>query len=250
MRKSIQNVLSILIIFLGTNRGIAQINRSTTTFEIAKNLIVVKLSDQTLLHVSTATSPTFGTYTSNGVIYIDGKDAVIMDTPSNDELSAQLLDWFEKEYKAVKVKAIVVNHFHDDCLGGLKEFHKRGIKSYSTKLTAELAQKDSVEVPQNTFTDVLKLKVGKSKIINTYQGEAHSRDNIVSWIPKEKILFGGCMVKAVNASKGNLSDANQKEWPTTISKVKNMYKEARIVIPGHGEYGGLELLDYTIKLFQ
>jgi metallo-beta-lactamase class B len=249
-RKSTLNAFIVLIFFLFANDTFAQIKKETIPIEIAKDLEIIKLSDRTLLHISTSTSPQFGTYTSNGVIYIDGNEAVVLDTPPNDTLSALLLDWFEREHKAIKIKAIIVNHFHADALGGLKEFHKRGIQSYSTRLTAELALRDLVEVPQNTFDNLLELNVGKSKIINSYQGEAHSPDNIVTWIPKEKILFGGCMVKSLDASKGNLGDANQKEWPNTISRVKDKYKEAKIVIPGHGEYGGLELLDYTIRLFQ
>jgi metallo-beta-lactamase class B len=228
----------------------SQSDKTGQTIQIARDLKILKLSQNSLIHISTATSPQFGTYTSNGLIYINGNEAVVMDTPGNNKQAKQLLDWFQKEYQGVKIKAVVVNHFHDDCLGGLKEFHQRGISSYSTKMTAELARKDSSEVPQNTFDKSMELRVGKSRIINNFPGEAHSRDNIVTWIPKEKILFGGCMVKTLNASKGNLSDANQEEWANTISMVKEMYNDAKIVIPGHGNFGGTELLDYTIQLFQ
>jgi metallo-beta-lactamase class B len=78
---------------------------------------------------------------------------------------------------------------------------------------------------------------------------AHSPDNIVTWIPGEKILFGGCMVKAMDAGRGNHSDANLQQWSATISKVKKEFPQAKIVISGHGDHGGTELLDYTIKMF-
>ena len=57
------------------------------------------------------------------------------------------------------------------------------------------------------------------------------------------------MVKSVGASKGNLADANVKEWANTIRKVKKAFPKAKYVIPGHGQYGNAELLDYTIELF-
>jgi metallo-beta-lactamase class B len=227
-----------------------QVPAGEKSIEIADDLKVVQLSTNALIHISTATSPQFGTYQSNGLIYINGNEAVIMDTPGNNQQSKKLLDWFQKEYMEVRIKAVVVNHFHDDCLGGLREFHQRGIPSYSSTLTAKLAKTDSSEVPQNTFEKTLDLKIGKTRVVNNFFGEAHSKDNIVSWIPKEKILFGGCMVKSLNASKGNLSDANLKEWPNTIQKVKERYKDAKVVIPGHGATGGVELLDYTILLFK
>ncbi|MDP4204044.1 MAG: CfiA family subclass B1 metallo-beta-lactamase, partial [Bacteroidota bacterium] len=73
--------------------------------------------------------------------------------------------------------------------------------------------------------------------------------NIVVWIPSEKILFAGCMVKEMKANtKGNLSDADVKAWPSTIKKVMAKFPSARIVIPGHGEAGGFELLQHTLEV--
>jgi len=72
----------------------------------------------------------------------------------------------------------------------------------------------------------------------------------VGYVPSEKALFGGCLLKHVNASKGNLADANTSEWSSSVAKIKKEYPDLEIVIPGHGKNGGIELLDYTIKLFQ
>ena len=91
---------------------------------------------------------------------------------------------------------------------------------------------------------------GGTKVHNFYPGEAHTRDNIVTWIPAEATIFGGCMVKSIDASKGNLADANVKAWPTTIRAIRSKYPSAKIIIPGHGDPGGKELLDYTIRLFE
>lgn len=63
-------------------------------------------------------------------------------------------------------------------------------------------------------------------------------------------MFGGCLIKELEASKGFLGDANVKEWSNTVEKVKMEYPNVKIVVPGHGEYGDKKLLDYTIKLFE
>jgi metallo-beta-lactamase class B len=81
-----------------------------------------------------------------------------MDTPPTDSLSMLLLDWFEKKFPGVTIKAIVVNHFHDDALGGLRAFHKKGIASYANYLTNESIKNDSTERPQHTFETELKLR--------------------------------------------------------------------------------------------
>jgi metallo-beta-lactamase class B len=197
-------------------------------------------------------SEQFGKVMANGLIYINGNEAVIMDTPPTDKQSRELLDWLKKNYKDVKVKAIIVNHFHSDCLGGLKTFHDEGIESWSHRLSPELLtlKKDTFEMPQKTFSSSITLQVGGKKVECFYPGEAHTRDNIVAWVEDEKVIFGGCMVKAMNAGKGNLADANVGEWSKTIERVAKKYPAARVVVPGHGDHGGTELLDFTAKLFK
>jgi metallo-beta-lactamase class B len=58
------------------------------------------------------------------------------------------------------------------------------------------------------------------------------------------------MIKALGSGRGNVADANLKEWSKTVQRVKAVYGNALIVIPGHGEKGGTDLLDYTIKMFE
>jgi metallo-beta-lactamase class B len=215
---------------------------------VSENLEILPLSPNSFIHIS------FIEYKGskvpcNGLVYMNGNEAVVMDTPTDDSVSNELLDWMKKQYPQVKVTAIIVNHFHNDCLGGLKAFHKRGVASYANTRTIKLAKRDNVVVPQNGFKDRLVLNIGTSEVISTWQGPAHAPDNIVTWIPAEKLLFGGCMVKEVGANKGNLGDANEKKWPRTIQHVKTAYPDARVIVPGHGQYGGQELLDYTMKLF-
>lgn len=63
-------------------------------------------------------------------------------------------------------------------------------------------------------------------------------------------MFGGCLLKELEASKGYLGDANVTTWSATVEKVKREYPNVRIVVPGHGGYGDQKLLDYTISLFK
>jgi metallo-beta-lactamase class B len=47
-----------------------------------------------------------------------------------------------------------------------------------------------------------------------------------------------------------LGDANVNSWSNTVEAVKNRFPDAKIVVPGHGQHGNIELLDYTINLFK
>lgn len=113
-----------------------------------------------------------------------------------------------------------------------------------------MATSRGVPAPQNGFSGEAALTIGGQRIVSRYFGEAHTKDNIVTWIPSEKILFGGCQVKALGSEKGNLADANVQAWSHTTRKIKKAYRKAKIVVPGHGNVGGTELLDYTIRLFK
>ncbi|KFF18063.1 subclass B1 metallo-beta-lactamase [Chryseobacterium sp. JM1] len=213
------------------------------------NLSIIQLSDGIYQHVSYLNTDSFGKVECNGMIVKDGNETVILDTPTNDKSSAELISWIKNSLHS-KVNAVVATHFHDDCLGGLKEFDKNNIPSYANNKTIELAKQTGANVPGHGFNESMTLNAGKHKIILKYFGEGHTKDNVVAYVPDEKAMFGGCLIKEVDATKGYLGDANVQAWSPTVEKVKAQYPDVKIVMPGHGEIGGQELLDYTIKLFK
>lgn len=213
-----------------------------------KQLAFYKIKKNAYVHISFLQTQTWGKVGCNGLIYIHKNQAYIFDTPTDNETSEVLIKTLEDQN--IKIKGVVVNHFHNDCLGGLEAFHKKGIKSYASEKTIELAKKDSVTIPQIAFKEHLTLRIGKKEIENQFWGEAHTIDNIISFIPSENIMFGGCMVKELNSGKGFLGDANEKTWSNTIRNVKKAFPTAQFIVPGHGKPGGQELLDYTIGLFE
>jgi metallo-beta-lactamase class B len=183
------------------------------------------------------------------MVYAKDGEAIIFDTPSSSEAAEQLLHWVETELKCT-VKAVVVNHFHVDCLGSLDVFHQQEIPSFANQQTIDLAiAAEEPAVPQMAIKEGANLLVGGHQVINRHFGAGHTQDNIVSYLPEEKVLFGGCMIKTVGASKGNLADADVVAWPETVAKVKEAFPKVKWVIPGHGQAGGVELLEYTQLLF-
>ena len=47
--------------------------------------------------------------------------------------------------------------------------------------------------------------MGQHAFQTYYGGQGHTPDNIVIWFDKEKILYGGCLVKSDWRSKGSLT---------------------------------------------
>jgi metallo-beta-lactamase class B len=218
------------------------------TIKISNDIDLIRLSPNAYVHVSRAEMGSFGLVSSNGLIFIDKGKAFLFDTPVNDDQTKTLITWVEKNLQVLFV-GFVPNHWHGDCLGGLAYLKSRHIPSYANRMTIDLAKKNHLPLPDKGFKDSLKLKINDKPIECYYFGAAHSTDNIVVWIPSERILFAGCMAKEMQStSKGNLSDADLNAWPNTIKKVMAKFPSARIIIPGHGAIGGFELLPHTLEV--
>jgi metallo-beta-lactamase class B len=215
---------------------------------VTPDIEIIKISDHSYVHTTYFQSPQYGRFGSNGFIYTNNGKALLFDTPMTEDLTIDLVRWIRDSLKA-EITGFVPNHWHDDCIGGLEYLHSIGIESWASDLTREIARSKNLPVPKHGFTDSLTLKLDNLEVYCKYPGPAHSMDNIVAWVPSEKILFAGCMVKDMRSQGlGNTADGDLKEYPKTIKKVLKEFQDARIVIPGHGEFGGVELLDHTIDL--
>lgn len=241
----------LLLLFsslLSTQVLFAQTSDAGTDSLVTDELIIRPIAEGVYLHTCFLEAGEFGRVPCNGMVVVSGDEAIIFDTPTTDSLSAELIQWIEGQLHC-RVTGIIATHFHDDCLGGLDEFHRRGIPSYANRLTQQFAQANQVPVPQHGFDDQLELAVGGQSVIADFVGAGHTRDNVVGYFPAAHVLFGGCLVKALGADEGNLADASVGEWSATVSRVKANYPGATQVIPGHGTLGDVSLLDYTINLF-
>ena len=211
-----------------------------------KNLKIKKLSDNVYQHISFKKTESWGVVEASGLVVINGTEAHMIDTPWTTQATKELIEWIEA--KGLTLKNTVVTHSHEDASYGLPLLNDFKIKTYATSLTNKLLKSkkretSSDEILSNTF----ELVDGVVSVF--YPGPGHAEDNIVVWLPKEKILFGGCFVKSLHAKNlGNLGDAVISEWPNSIQKVINRYPDIKLVVPGHGDVGDISLLTHTQKL--
>lgn len=249
--KTITKTLVLLIISIMSHGAFAQNKMHFTPKELYKTstLVITQISENAFKHVSFLQTNDFGYVPCNGVLVRNNNEVIVFDTPTNNKSAEELIKWVSETLHC-KINAVIPTHFHDDCLGGLKAFHDNNIPSFANSETIELAKENEFTVPQNGFKHSLELKVGKEKITARFFGEGHTKDNVVGYFPSENIMFGGCLIKELKASKGYLGDANLKEWSNTVEKVKKTYPKAKVIVPGHGEHGNQQLLDYTINLFK
>ena len=234
------------LIFLYCSRAS---NTAERTYQ-SDGLEISRVTDHVYQHVSWLETESFGRVACNGMVVVDGGEALIFDTPATEASTSELLRWVEREVGA-RVKAVVPTHFHADCVAGLPVLAAAGVPAYAGMRTLERLRQDSFAVlPEHGFHEQLRLRAGDVAVETSYLGEGHTRDNVVAYVPADGVLFGGCLIKAEGAGKGNLDDANVVEWPRTVGRVREAYGDAKVVIPGHGERGGVGLLDYTVALFR
>ncbi|WP_460189587.1 subclass B1 metallo-beta-lactamase [Urechidicola sp. KH5] len=212
-------------------------------------LKIIQLSEKVYQHTSYLKTQSFGNVPCNGMLVIDQNQAIVVDTPTDDAVTVELMNWLQV-LNNYEIKAVVATHFHEDCLGGLNAFHQEQIPSYASNKTIALAKEAQFPIPQIGFDSIQQIDVGAITATLQFFGEGHTIDNCVVHVPSEQALFGGCLIKTLKAGKGNLADANTQSWSETVAKIQTTYPDIQLVIPGHGPSGDAALLEYTRNLFK
>lgn len=252
-------VLSLLVIVSSvhvyaqsTQTGNAKLvpTNFTDTLYVSESLEVYQVAPNTWLHISYLETEQFGRVSCNGMIVLQASECYVFDTPASEEASLELIRFLQQ--RSIQIIGVVATHFHNDCLAGFSAFEATEIPTLATELTNKLVRRKSPELrPALIPIDVpAQLRLGNTAIQVYFPGTGHTADNLVVYFPNDQILFGGCLIKAMGASKGNLSDADESQWSQSVANVKIEFPNAQKIIPGHGKLGGRELLDYTEKLFQ
>jgi len=224
--------------------------QQNTVVRLGPDLEVRKLHQNVWMHVSYADLPGYGRVGANGLVILAGPQVIIIDTPWNDALTEQLCKWIEAQ-GIIVMKEVVVTHHHDDNLGGLRYLIANGYKSFAYSETVKICKEKRLPVPETGILNMRRRNSAGVSVEFWYPGPGHTEYGLCAYIPEAKILFGGCLVKALsNTSLGNTEEANLAAWPQTLMDMKKKCPDTLIVVPGHGEPGGLELLDHTLKLLE
>ncbi|MDB5032928.1 MAG: blaB1 [Chlorobi bacterium] len=189
-------------------------------------------------------------FPSNSMYVVTDSGVVMIDTPWNAEQTGPLLDSIRQRHH-MNVVICLSTHYHEDRTAGLDVLRERGIPTYSTEQTLELCRKKSEKQATHAFTRDTTFSVGGLQFQTFYPGAGHSSDNIVVWFPKEKILYGGCFVKSVEANDlGNMADADIHAWPTSMKKVIRKFRNPAFVIPGHQSWKSVKSPRHTLDLLR
>lgn len=189
-----------------------------------------------------------GKVPANGMYLVTTNGVVMFDTPWDTTQFQPLLDSIKLRHNKTVVLCMAT-HWHSDKTAGLEYYRQQGIKTYTTFFTDELSKKNNKKRAEFLMARDTVFNVGQYSFETFYPGEGHTADNIIIWFKKEKILYGGCLIKGVaDDDLGYLGDANVSTYETTLKKVQKKCRKPRFIIIAHSDWKNINSLKHSIKM--
>ena len=191
-------------------------------------------------------------FISNAGFVITPKGVVVVDALGSPVLAKKLIAEIKK-ITPQKIVAVIVTHYHADHVYGLQEFKNIGAKIYAqgegrNYLSSETAKQRLIAsridfAPWvNASTKLIgadvwvdqsyTLTVGGIEFKIGRVGPAHAPEDLIIYVPSEKVLFAGDLV-----FRGRIpfvGNADSRGWLHALDEIQAL--NPSIVIPGHGAY--------------
>ncbi|MBI4378616.1 MAG: MBL fold metallo-hydrolase [Nitrospinae bacterium] len=193
--------------------------------------------------------------TNSGFVVTD-EGVIVIDTQGPKEL-ALLLKKKIQEITDRPVLYVINTHFHGDHTFGNQYFKeaKDIISHENTK--KNLIERDQqnrgqfkkffgerslegfeLTPPTKIIKDTFTLQAGGKTIELAYLGRGHTDGDIIVYLPKERIMFGGDLLYKERLPW--LGDGHISDWIETLDKLKDF--DAGVYVPGHGGIGDSDVL--------
>jgi glyoxylase-like metal-dependent hydrolase (beta-lactamase superfamily II) len=191
-------------------------------------------------------------FISNAGFVVTPKGVVVIDALGSPVLAQKLIQEIQKITKQ-KIVAVVLTHYHADHVYGLQEFKRLGATIYAQRdglnyLASETAKQRLIAsridfapwvnentrlVPADVWIDQSKtITVGGVEFILNRVGPAHAHEDLIVYVPSEKVLFAGDLV-----FRGRIpfvGNADSRGWVNALNEIQKL--NPAIVVPGHGPY--------------
>ena len=223
-----------------------------TASEAKPEMMVQKVSANVwyVQGLSAMGSPANQNFISNAAFVVTPAGVVVIDALGSPELAKRLLAEIGKITRQ-PVTHVIVTHYHADHVYGLQTFKAAGARilahraagDYIGSETAVKRLQDSREtlapwvdnktvlVPADQWIDGRFIfSLGGVKIEIHPVGPAHTAEDLVVYLPQEKVLFAGDLVFRRRIPFVGQADSGQ--WIAALDALLGF--DAAVVVPGHG----------------
>ncbi len=206
-------------------------------------------------------------FMSNAFAVLTEEGWVVIDALSTPELSKEFVENLMRVRKA-PIKYAIITHYHPDHWYGAKTYKELGAKIIAHKRLMDLYQSGeaqlALENAKQRFGDLFKkvalvppdivvedrytLKVGGKTFEIIYMGPAHTDNDLVVYMPSEKVLFTGDLVLYNRIPFMGDRGASSKGLLEALHKIKKM--DAKVILGGHNEPMDMSAVDFTLGYVQ
>ncbi|MCU1648084.1 MAG: ccrA [Nocardia sp.] len=222
--------------------------------ELAGASVVREIADRVYAY----THSRGGWCVSNAGVLAGPDGAVVIDTLATEGRTRGLVE-FVDGLDIGPARTIVNTHHHGDHNFGNHHFGPTAIVIGHDRIRPEMIETGlaltklwpqvewgdvRVTLPSITFSDKLTLHIGERRVeLIHLGGVAHTTNDVVAWLPGEKVLFAGDLVMSGAAPfclMGSVSGSI-----TAVQRLAALGAET--VVSGHGPATGPEIFDQTLR---
>jgi len=204
---------------------------------------IVAIAKNVFMHTSYQKTDDYGLVASNGLVVLEGQKAFLVDTPWSAKDTENLFNWISEQ--GYQLESSISTHSHEDRTKGIEFLNQKEVKTYTSVLTNQLLKEQGKPLAKHTFSGT-EFSLSKDLVEVSFHGEGHTIDNLVVWLPKSDLIFGGCLVRSLRGKTlGYTGEASIDQWEGSIDSIISKFPNAKIVVPGHGKHGDSSLLNHT-----
>lgn len=207
-------------------------------------------------------TPANRNFISNAGFVVTPAGVVVIDALGSPQLARELLDAIAR-VTPQPVTHVVITHYHADHIYGLQEFRKRGAKIVAQRGALEYIHSDTAAsrlqasraelapwidaqtqlvVPDQWVDGAGELVVGGTRLVLQPVGPAHTPEDLVVFLPSERVLFAGDLV--FRGRVPFVGQADSRRWIAALDTLLKM--DAKVVVPGHGALSTTAVADLEL----
>ncbi|WP_158303129.1 MBL fold metallo-hydrolase [Prauserella endophytica] len=198
--------------------------------------------------------PDGGVMLNNAGFIASGSDLLLIDTCATEARTKALLAAAQAK-TGLRPTLVVNTHHHGDHTFGncvtnpapiiSHEYARRRILATGLapmSLTPTVQFGDLVlAAPTITVESHAHLYVGAIEVHLLHLGVAHTAGDLVVWLPESRVLYAGDIL--FNGGTPFLIDGSLSTYDRVLDKIRDL--DPRLIVPGHGDPAGTDLLDET-----